>query len=120
MSDVVIKSVSDNSLGAMWGRLVFFTAIACGLIHALAAVISCWSLVFKRPRMVCVVVLVHFVLGATYSFVSCCILSFSIALTLFTINRSELGNTEMTVYVAIMTAMIVFFSWGRTTLWYAF
>jgi hypothetical protein len=120
MSDVVLKSVDDNSIGAMWGRLVFFTVVAASTLHAILAAASCWSLVFRRPRLVCIVVLVHFAIGALYSFVSCCILSFGIALTLFNINRSQLGNTEMIAYVAIMTALILFFSWGRTTLWYAF
>lgn len=120
MSDEVIKSVNDNSIGAMWGRLVFFTVVASSTIHALAAAVSCWSVVLNRPRLVCIVVLVHFAVGAVYSFVSCGVLSFAVALTLFTINRSQLGNTEMTVYVSIMTAFITFFSWGRTTLWYAF
>lgn len=119
MSDVVIKSELDNSIGAMWGRMVFFTCVASCVMHVLAGLVTCWSLFLKRPRFVMLVALSQFAVGAVYGFISSCILSFAIALVLFTVNESQLGNSEMGAFIAIMSAFIFFVAIGRTPLLYA-
>lgn len=119
MSEVVLKSVEDISIGAIWGRMVFFSVAACTILHVAFAAVSCWSLFLTRPRFVLAVMLGHFAVAAIYSFLSTCIMSFAVAVVYYSNSHSEMTNPDMAVCVSIISAVTVFFAFGRSPTLYS-
>lgn len=110
-------SDQDNSIAAIWGRLIFLSCMASAVLYVVIALFACRRLILKDIRWL-FIILVYFFLGAFHAFITLALLCFAVACVLNTFG-APMENGEMITYAGVMTIITIFFASGRKSILYS-
>ena len=112
-----MTSAPAPNVGSMWGDLILFTMLVIAGVHLLYGCLSIRQLVFKDPKAL-FIPLIFFIVGAFYAFVSLALPALAISVVHQSVGTS-MSVEERSLYGLVMSALVTYFSCGRTSNLYA-
>ncbi|GET92512.1 hypothetical protein, conserved [Leishmania tarentolae] len=110
-------SNDDHSLASVWGRLIFLSCIATGILYVVFGLFACRRLILRDIRWL-LVAIPYFTIGVCHAFFTLALLCFAIACVLHAFEK-PMQDGEMITYSGIMTIITMYFACGRKTILYS-